>query len=246
MKENISVGSIGAPIFSYKPHSHPEWELIYYTGGEGKVIIEDLEYSFESGTIFVIPPNVVHSDTSPGGYTNLYVNFSDNTIPPIPFGALDNPSRDIYNLLLILQREYMLHIKNHEQIMNLLLETVFAYINVFAISDKTNDYVENMKQIIISNYTEVSFSLNQMYDSININSDYARRLFVKETGYTPSNYLKRLKIKKAKELLGIKNVKFTIYDIAQQSGFSDQYHFSKIFKQVTGLSPMAWKKQHRS
>jgi AraC-like DNA-binding protein len=52
---------------------------------------------------------------------------------------------------------------------------------------------------------------------------------------TPLQLFTSMKIQRACQLLQSKNV--TIKSIAYQLGFFDQYHFSKVFKQVMGVAP---------
>ena len=64
------INYIGKNMKTYdvKPHKHNFWEIIYCTNGSGKIIFENakpLEYS--QNEIVVIPPNIVHSNTSQVG-----------------------------------------------------------------------------------------------------------------------------------------------------------------------------------
>ena len=60
------------------------------------------------------------------------------------------------------------------------------------------------------------------------------RAFTKETGITPYNYLETIRIDRAKALLKQGE---TPANVAQETGFSDQSHFSKTFKRFIGLTP---------
>jgi AraC-like DNA-binding protein len=54
-------------------------------------------------------------------------------------------------------------------------------------------------------------------------------------------YIRKLRIKKAIELMQAN--KYSLTEIAYLTGFSDQSHFTRIFKQHTGQSPSAYKKE---
>ena len=64
--------------------------------------------------------------------------------------------------------------------------------------------------------------------------EYLSNLFAKETGMTFSNYLKKVRIEKAKELILTTDMK--IYEVACSVGYPDQKYFSKVFKEYTGVS----------
>lgn len=65
--------------------------------------------------------------------------------------------------------------------------------------------------------------------------EYLSNLFAKEAGITFSNYLKTVRIEKAKELILTTNMK--IYEIACAVGYPDQKYFSKVFKEYAGITP---------
>lgn len=65
--------------------------------------------------------------------------------------------------------------------------------------------------------------------------DYLNRLFKKQTGITIFEYLNRIRIHKAKELLLTGTMKSS--EIAAAVGYCDEYHFSKAFKKEVGVSP---------
>lgn len=77
----------------------------------------------------------------------------------------------------------------------------------------------------------------------NISEVYFRQLFAEYYKTTPKQFIINIRINKAKQLLtdGI----FKISSIAQMCGFSNPYHFCRVFKQLTGLTPTEYSKQNR-
>ena len=72
---------------------------------------------------------------------------------------------------------------------------------------------------------------------------YFRKLFVKKYGMPPSKYITNLKIQKAKGLIISDFISFN--DIALACGFTSIYHFSKVFKKETGLTPTEFKRSQK-
>ena len=56
-----------------------------------------------------------------------------------------------------------------------------------------------------------------------------------------SDYLTSLRIQKAKELLKEQNL--SIQEIAEKSGYTDYFYFTKVFKRVEGISPSKYRKE---
>jgi transcriptional regulator GlxA family with amidase domain len=76
----------------------------------------------------------------------------------------------------------------------------------------------------------------------NLHQDYFSRLFFQYTGQRPLNYLHEKRIERAQYLIATTNLSYT--EIAEQTGFENLPHFSKIFKKVTSLTPGEYKKQN--
>jgi AraC-like DNA-binding protein len=64
---------------------------------------------------------------------------------------------------------------------------------------------------------------------------YFFRMFRREMGYTPMQYLNRYRIEQAKMLLTA--TRMTIEEIARQVGIPNRTHFAEVFREVTGMSP---------
>ena len=73
-----------------------------------------------------------------------------------------------------------------------------------------------------------------------INKFYLTRLFKNTYGTTINNYILEKRITKAKELLRFSNL--NIEDISKECGINDNNYFSRLFKQIEGISPKEYKK----
>ena len=106
---------------------------------------------------------------------------------------------------------------------------------------KTPDWVKELKQII-QDQVDTNLSLANVSKSLDINSSYLSREFSKHfNNLSFDEYIRKLRITKATEL--IMQNKYSLTEIAYLTGFSDQSHFTRIFKQNTGQSPSAYKKE---
>ena len=83
-------------------------------------------------------------------------------------------------------------------------------------------------------------SLNSICSYLNISTSYFSTIFKDLTGETFTEVLIRTRMEKAKELL--ENTTMKNYEIAEKVGFSDESYFSKVFKKMTGMTPMNYMK----
>lgn len=99
--------------------------------------------------------------------------------------------------------------------------------------ERYSKVVNDMVHTIDSDYGQ-RLGMDIFAEKYRLTPEYLSLLFAKETGTTFSNYVKRIRIEHAKELLLGSNLK--IYEVACRVGYSDQKYFSKVFKEYTGVS----------
>lgn len=91
---------------------------------------------------------------------------------------------------------------------------------------------------------EDEIQLTDLAAMANMSQSHFIRIFKQQTGYTPHNYLIRLRIERSKFL--IRSGKIGLKEIASQVGFADQGHFTRLFKRETGLTPKLYANQSSS
>jgi len=96
-----------------------------------------------------------------------------------------------------------------------------------------NFIVRNAIAYMEAHYAEKIY-LNEVAEQIYVSQWHLSKLLNKELGQNFSEVLNGIRIKKAEELL--KDPSLRIGDIAEEVGFLDVAHFSRIFKKITGVS----------
>lgn len=94
--------------------------------------------------------------------------------------------------------------------------------------------IENVKDYINKNYSQ-DISLKEISASVFMNSNYLCTVFKSEVGETINNYIIKVRMEKAMELLH--NPELKIFEIAEMIGYSNTNYFSYAFKKYTGVSP---------
>ena len=96
---------------------------------------------------------------------------------------------------------------------------------------------------IESNYQNPKLSNAELAEKCNISEVYFRKIFTENYKTTPKQFIMDIRINKAKLLLSDGLIK--VGAVAEQCGFSNQYHFCRLFKEKTGITPTEYMKQNR-
>ena len=91
----------------------------------------------------------------------------------------------------------------------------------------------------ISENADQALSLDLLSRRVALSPFYFTRVFKKETGYTPHEYILRARVDLARFFL--KTTDYPIKEIAFRSGFNSEASFCTTFKKATGLTPKAYR-----
>jgi two-component system response regulator YesN len=91
------------------------------------------------------------------------------------------------------------------------------------------------REYINRNFASADISLYSTASHVGISPNHLSTVFSQETGENFIDYLTRVRIEKAKQLL--QDTAMKVADIAFETGFSDPHYFSSIFRKNTGFSP---------
>jgi AraC-like DNA-binding protein/ligand-binding sensor protein len=103
--------------------------------------------------------------------------------------------------------------------------------------------ITRAKKYIQDNHTE-ELSLGQVARAVNASSFYFCKMFKKGTGMNFTEFVCRVRLEKAKNLLLNPNLR--ISEIAYQVGFQSLTHFNRIFKKLVGESPTDYRAKLKS
>lgn len=92
----------------------------------------------------------------------------------------------------------------------------------------------------VDSYLDRNIRLADLAQLLDLSPFHFSRLFKQSIGATPHQYLKQQRIERAKRLL--QKTDQLIVDIALECGFNSHSHLSKQFRQLTGMTPKAYRK----
>lgn len=126
------------------------------------------------------------------------------------------------------------------------LERLISECNQLTIENKKkhstdNELIDKALDYIHQNYTE-EMTLQRVADHVHISRNYFSIIFKKYIDKNFIDYVIELRVNKAKALLSETTLK--IYEVAEKSGFNDVKYFSKVFKKLTGFSPVDFRAEN--
>jgi AraC-like DNA-binding protein len=238
--EILFVNKTSEVYTSFPLHSHGYWEIIYNFFGSGVAVIGGAEYSFCEGTIFCVPPDVLHRKQADGGFSDGCIFIKDF----VPVGSpgivkyQDSSNHAFQSLFLMafdiqIKGEY-----NAEAIICSLGDAMYQLLVSWGTREfKNNASAEAFQNTLLKNIANSTFDLAAEIIKSGYCASYFRKMFKEFTGYSPLNYLNHLRVEYAKKQLQQYHNVRSIKEIALGSGFADPYYFSRIFKQHAGISP---------
>lgn len=231
-------------VYTVSRHIHDSWEYVYCTAGGGSFIFEDSVLSYRKGDVVVIPPHTPHSNDSQQGFNNIHINMLS------PILTLKEPTvivDDSNQFLLNAFNAAFYHFYTDRPERTALLSSYGNLISYYLIAYQTghprSPIANEIEHSILNHYSDCDYKLDSYLDSLPFSCDYLRKLFQKEFGVTPHQYLnnKRLQIA-AEALVNAASNGNTVADIAVMCGFRDPLYFSRMFKKKYGVSPSSFPK----
>lgn len=259
------------PINSVKNefHLHNTYEIYYLINGDVNYFVEKTSYKLEPGDVLVFNTNEVHKASfySNHVYERVVMNIDCSWLKDISTDQfnltdcfekreqgksnrlpLDSKQKEV--LHTIIKKLIKLNPSNEEY--SLLKYVYFVEAMVFlnkAFKQVQSFYQHNtlpkkLYPIIsyIDNNINKDLSLEILEKNFFINRYYLSRLFKKSIGCTLHDYILYKRISLAKRLI---NDGYSATQSCIKSGFNDYSNFVKMFKRTVGVTPGAFKKQHK-
>jgi len=99
-------------------------------------------------------------------------------------------------------------------------------------------------QAYLCTHATLPISRWQIADDVHVSEDYLTRVFKKELGLSPWDYLNRYRVWLAGSLL--RNTGMSVNEVSIATGFQDQAYFCRVFKKIRGYSPSKLRSSKKS
>ncbi|GFR37026.1 AraC family transcriptional regulator [Insulibacter thermoxylanivorax] len=248
-------------------HFHDRYEIYYLLSGERFYFIDNQMYLVQAGDLVFIDQYALHQtrDTGISHHERILIEFAPEFLKPLQI-----ETSDLLSELFIRGGQIIrLAAKERKEIESILFELVresakqqaFGELNIKMLLvhlliraarsnpkslEQRDVFHPTLREIIgwISmNFRDPSLSLEQISEKFSISKYYLCRLFKQNTGYTFTSYVNLLRIREAQRLLRETDDK--IMTICERSGFENVHHFCRVFKQISHVSPMQYRKEYQ-
>lgn len=222
---------------SINTHSHSHAQLLLPLHGSMYIETNANKHFINEEYLEFLLPECQHAYKGESGNEFLVLNIPGNMVPKDDRDNLQGASKLLFDERWKAIRYLIMSETNGNEstdALNKLFYYFYHYITEGLLPESikyiNEHYPEN---IIIKNLAEIE----------HYNESYYCEWFKRKTSLSPMEYLKRLRIEKAKELLI--GTDYSISQIAEQVGYSFNSSFSRIFKEAEDLSPAQYRKKCR-
>ncbi len=243
-----------APEYLVRRRTFPYYSIEFVASGRGLLRMQGKEYELEPGRLFLYGPGLPHEiSTLPSApMVKYFVDFTGQQALPLlaecglRMGQVvhvfaDNEVQAVFEDLIrsglrVTGLSSRLCLKLLEVLILKIAESLSPWEG-----RETQAFVtyRHCRQFIQENCRRLR-SLDQVASECHLNGAYLCRLFRRYDHQTPYQYLLRLRLNLAAEVL--QRPGSMVKQAAEEAGFSDPFHFSRAFKSAFGLSPAAFQK----
>ncbi len=221
------------------------YEIGFYTGGRGSIIIEGDSHSVSFGDVrFIKPGTRLSSKPNYKCYTVvfdfgeegvIYKNQILDNMPP--YFSTNGETMHLFEGIIKSHRssDGAQKLRANALLLTLIYE---LFSNLYSKKRYSNAVIKCISYME-ENFKE-EISLEKLGEISGYSNIHTMRIFKKETGQTPHEWLTEIRLKRAKEMLSTEDM--ALAEISEKCGFKSDSHFKILFKKLTGFTPGAYRK----
>lgn len=242
-------------------HTHPSYMFVISYDNEMEVLFKNKKLTSSVDTMFCLSPDIKHSEVQnylPPKYAAIFIDkiFFEKALEsygrePIVIDGeiLDVKNSKIHNLINEFMVESADGFGGKDLILDSLANVVTHQIIRLLLKIESSENrgwnstaISKAVKFANSNYDK-DLSVTELAEKAGLSKSRFTELFIKETGLSPMEYLKRVRLQTAKKLL-LKN-ELSVTEISGKCGFNSPAYFSKNFKETFNETPREFLKRAR-
>lgn len=253
---NIEAYSFKGIMQKFPNHFHEYYVIGFIENGKRFLYCKNEDYIIETGDLILLNPNDTHTCEQVDNRALDYrcINIKADVMKKITYEITQKDYLPSFTQKVIFRSELVPSLKElHLMIMEEQTDFKKEELFFFLIEQLIESYASQESSIIIkepstevkticeyleNNYAK-NITLKELSMLTGISKYHLLRSFTKQKGISPYIYLETIRIGKAKQLL---ENGYCPLEVALQTGFTDQSHFSNFFKKFIGLTPKQYMK----
>ena len=227
---------------SVSEHIHSAPELIYCTSGSCTLRYGTTEVVYGADTIVMIPARFPHSHESTEGFANYHVNLDSCSINiEEPVVITDRENTEILSAFTGAFYFYSTDPTGNAGLLTAYGNLIASYAESRLNKNDQNTVSRQIARSVVENYTDSGYALGDMLRTFPFSYDYIIKLFKKDYGVTPHQYLTEMRLNAAANwLMSVSPSSLSVSEVSYICGFSDPLYFSRLFRRRFGMSPTAY------
>ncbi|MTI81103.1 MAG: helix-turn-helix domain-containing protein [Firmicutes bacterium] len=257
----IFIPSVGFCEYAIMPqHTHPAYSFILFFSEEQSITPVKVKMLPEHYLVSAMAPGVPHEEKEADNFTRYiailiskelfettYSNYSSKQPEQYCWNQFQ-VGHDIMIYLKEYMSEYDSKLPGYQDVLEALARTITHQLirSILRITNKADYIIEKFEIERIVEYMYQHFgeklTITALAKMVKMSESHFIRIFKKETGQSPMDFLMRVRINKAKKLLRSRSKNIT--EVSLQCGFSSTSHFSSSFTKHTGITPSNYQKSY--
>ncbi len=235
------------------PVKMSSYELDVIISGRAHLIIDNVSYMLYPGDICLRKPGQVNRHMIDTSYECLHFKFdvkndsdADNFFDHLPTHITKEKCRDIRDAILTFHKNYYNESEYSVMVCRAMLIMIKAglYKQLHPVNTNSATTYHTVIRRAIDFMTKnisTPISVEALAEYCGYSTKHFQKTFKDATGMAPHQYLLKLRIDRAKDLLA--TTAYPIKNISLQCGFVDSNYFANAFKRIVGVPPRQFRKE---
>lgn len=224
-------------------------DLTYIAKGRGEYVLDGVTYCVSDGDLIYIPPGILReAKTDPEDAMHLFAfnmlifdaDFRPSRLP-FPLHCHIGPDAKTEHLMLRIKQVFAMREATCQMQSSALFMELVSHLLLltgFVRGAASDPRVQKAAAYVMENISR-HISSDEIGRAAGVHPGYLNKLTVRSTGKSVSRFVTSIRVNMAEDALTFEGI--SVREAAERFGFSDIFHFSKVFKKYKGYPPSAAK-----